>query len=63
MTALQECQAIVNKFFDGDAIKINAWWYTANPLLGDVKPAEMVGWGREEKLLKIIKNWIAGEMP
>lgn len=63
MTAKQEIQAIVNNFFNGDSKKINAWYYTANPLLGDVKPAEMIGWGREEKLLKVIKNWINGEMP
>ena len=56
MTAYQEVQAIVNDFFDGDAEKINAWWYTANPLLGDAKPAEMIGWGREEKLLKRLRR-------
>ena len=63
MTAKQEIQAIVNDFFQGDAEKINAWWYTSNPLLGDFTPAEMLGWGREEKLLKIIRNWREGEMP
>jgi hypothetical protein len=63
MTELQECRAIVNRFFDGDAEKIKAWWYTPNPLLGDVKPAEMVGRGREEKLLKVIKSWQEGELP
>jgi hypothetical protein len=60
MTARQEIQAIVHDFFKGDAEKINAWFYTANPLLGDVKPAEMIGWGREDKLLRVIKNWMAG---
>lgn len=59
----QEIQAIVSEFFQGDAEKINAWWYTANPLLGDVKPAEMIGWGRDEKLLKVVKNWREREMP
>jgi uncharacterized protein (DUF2384 family) len=63
MTATQECQAIVADFFQGDADKINAWWYTPNPMLGDVKPAEMIGWGREEKLLKIIREMRNGEMP
>jgi hypothetical protein len=57
VTAKQEIEAIVNEFFNGDAGKINAWWHTANPLLGDVKPAEMIAWGKDEKLLRIVRDW------
>ncbi len=63
MTAYQEIQAIVNNFFEGDNVKIIAWWNTKNPLLGDVTPSAMYELFGAEKLLKYIKNWQAGEMP
>jgi uncharacterized protein (DUF2384 family) len=57
VTAKQELQAIVNDFFKGDAEKINAWWSTPNPLLGHLKPSDMVAWNKGERLLKMVKQW------
>lgn len=63
MTAFQEAQAIVNKYFDGDAKKITLWWNTENPLLGGVTPSSLYELFGAEKLLKHIKHWQAGETP
>lgn len=63
MTAFQEIQAIVNRHFGNEVDKINAWWKTPNPLLGELSPAEMVHAGRAEKLLKVIREWVEGNRP
>lgn len=61
MTVFQECQAIVNEYFEGDAKKITAWWNTPNPGLGDAKPSDLIEIGKAEKLLRIIKGWREGD--
>jgi uncharacterized protein (DUF2384 family) len=53
---------IVWDFF-GEDKKTDIWFETPNPLLGDISPAQMLMLGRGEKLLKIVQNWMEGNMP
>lgn len=54
---------LINEFFKGNKDKALTWWNTSNPLLGDITPVDMVKMGRSLKLLKIIKELIAGNLP
>lgn len=64
MTQLELAKSLVLfGFFKGDKEKAELWWITANPLLGGVKPIEMVMMGRPEKVLAFIKNQLAENEP
>lgn len=45
---------LVAQFFGGDPIKTALWFKTANPMLGDISPRDMIRFGRYQKLLKFI---------
>lgn len=63
---LEEIGNIINltaSFFEGDLKKTAIWFKTANPLLGDVSPRDMIRYGRYDKLRKFILNAIAGIKP
>lgn len=47
---------LVAQFFEGDAIKTALWFQTANPILGDIPPRDMIRFGRSQKMLKFILN-------
>lgn len=47
---------LVLEFFNGDYSKATLWFTTLNPLLGMIRPIDMVLLGRTDKLLKLIKN-------
>lgn len=46
---------LVNKHFEDD-YKTNFWFVTKNPLLGGVKPIDMLKLGRGKKLLEFIET-------
>ena len=46
-------------FFKFNIFKVQIWINTPNPLLGNVSPRWFLLIGREEKLLKFIKNKIS----
>lgn len=50
-------------FFKWQPEKIPLWFCSSNPLLGGVKPIEMIHKHRQEKLLKFIKNQLDGNTP
>lgn len=50
------CFELVSKFFKDDEKKIVKWFFVENPLLGNVRPIEMVMIGRTKKLLAFINN-------
>lgn len=56
---ISEAQTLVAKFFDGDGAKTLLWMTTKNPLLGNLSPREMIQMGREDKLLKFVKESLA----
>lgn len=58
-----ECIRLVRGFFDGDRSKTRLWFATPNPLLGGVKPNDLFGLGRHEKLLKFIRTQLAENRP
>lgn len=60
MSAKQEIQARVSKYFERDSKKITAWWNTPNPLLGDMTPIYFAQVKGFEKLLKHVKDWQEG---
>ena len=45
---------LVAEFFEGDAAKTALWFRTANPMLGDVSPRDMIRYGRFKRLQKFI---------
>lgn len=47
---------IVAEQFSGDLNKTKLWFSTANPLLGDVAPSDMIRVGREKKLLSFVQK-------
>jgi len=58
----KESHDLVSGFFKGNEARTYNWFRNKNPLLGGVSPADMILLGREEKLLKFIKNSLAGNM-
>lgn len=40
--------------------KARLWFFTANPMLGDVKPTMMIALGRTDRLRKAIKAMCEG---
>lgn len=46
--------ALVAQFFDGNAIKTGLWFKTANPLMGDVSPRDMIRRGRHSELRRFV---------
>jgi uncharacterized protein (DUF2384 family) len=53
--AALECLILVTDFFK-DWEKSKAWFKHENPLLGNMRPVDMIKQGRSEKLLKFIKT-------
>ncbi|MBI4309127.1 MAG: hypothetical protein HY591_02230 [Candidatus Omnitrophica bacterium] len=50
---------LVAGHFQGDAVKTALWFTTLNPLLGNVKPRDMIRFGRYKKLFKFVVNALA----
>lgn len=50
--------AMLDVFFNGNFKKTDTWIRTNNPLLGGIRPWDMLGSGREKKLYKFVKNAI-----
>src|ERR1700756_2634198 len=47
---------LVAQFFAGDVAKTALWFKTANPLLGNIAPRDMIRYGRYEKLRRFVMN-------
>lgn len=60
--AAKECNKLVSEFFKDTPEKIELWFNIENPMLGNVSANKMIEVGRAEKLLKIIKNMLEGNM-
>lgn len=58
-----ECIRLVRSFFDGDRSKTRLWFTTPNPMLGGIKPNDLLGLGRHDKLLKFIRAQLAENRP
>ena len=59
---IQEWATLLNLVaghFRGDAQKTALWFTTPNPLLGNVRPKDMIRFGRYKKLLKFVMNALA----
>lgn len=54
-----ECWSLVRDHFNS-AIKADKWFMTKNPLLGNIRPYDMLIMGRASKLLKFIQNELEG---
>jgi hypothetical protein len=50
LTEIATVCELVAQYFDGDVSKTALWFSTANPLLGNVSPRDMIRFGRYEKL-------------
>lgn len=56
------CEIVAN-YFRGDIKKTSLWFQIPNPLLGNIPPRDMIRVGRYRKLLKIVTETIAGDLP
>lgn len=54
-----EAWRLVRAFFGPRPSKAILWWVAKNPLLGDFSPREMVDMGREDKLLKFVRQQLS----
>lgn len=54
----EKCPAqLVEEFFEGNEEKTRLWWITPNPLLGGLRPTDMLKTSRgEKKLERFIRN-------
>ena len=59
MTQIAVICSLVAQFFEGDATKTQLWFQTKNPLLGNISPRDMVRFGRQEKLQRIVMDALA----
>lgn len=59
IATVRACYIAVLHFFEHDRKKARLWFRTANPLLGDISPRDMVRIGRAWKLARFIRNQIA----
>ena len=59
---LAKVRSLVQGFF-GSKEKTELWIKTANPLLGGVKPTDMIRWGRGARLIQFIKTQLAENVP
>lgn len=59
MPEYPEAWELVSAHFKDDK-KSRLWFTVSNPMLGNVAPADMLATGRGSRLLKIIKDMLAG---
>lgn len=55
--------SLVAEFFDGDPQRTQLWFHTANPMLGYVRPRDMIRLGRYERLLRYVQEARAENAP
>lgn len=53
----------LKKYFKNDEDKIEAWLTSSNPLLGEIRPRDMLESGRGAKLLKFMEAQLSGQVP
>lgn len=51
---------LVAQFFEGNAIKTGLWFKTANPMMGDVSPREMIRQGRHTEVRRFVMEAVSG---
>lgn len=56
---LNECKEMVKNYFNGDLVKTDLWFWTKNPLLGELTPNYMIQIGRVKRLHQFIKTTIS----
>ena len=56
------CEIVAN-YFRGDEKKTALWFQIPNPILGNIPPRDMIRVGRYRKLIKIVSETIAGDLP
>lgn len=60
--AIAEIEKIVKDFFKDEKHKVALWFRLKNPLLGNISPNDMIRMGREEKLLRCVRDMIDGNI-
>lgn len=54
-----EIRRLVLEFFAGNETKADLWFRLPNPLLGGTAPVKMIAMGREERLLRFVREQLA----
>jgi hypothetical protein len=55
-TTKDRIYGLVYDYFKGDLDKTILWFKTDNPMLGGVKPSEMIALNRTDNLLKFVES-------
>lgn len=56
------CRNLVQEFFKDEPHKAALWFNTPNPMLGDIRPLDMIKLGRVNKLYQFIKDASEGNL-
>lgn len=59
----QEAFDLIKEYFNDDSRKAIDWFHEINPLLGGIRPIEMIHNGRSDKLLKFIRSQLDENFP
>ena len=59
LTEIANVCELVAQHFNGDVTKTALWFRTANPLLGNISPRDMIRFGRYDKLQRFILEALA----
>jgi uncharacterized protein (DUF2384 family) len=54
---------LVARFFDNDPEQTAKWFRTPNYMLGGLEPRHMIQFGRAGKLIRLIQDELAGNVP
>lgn len=54
-----EAMAMIDRFFNGDSVRVDLWMRTGNVLLAGHSPLQMISEGRGNKLLRWMRSALA----
>ena len=52
----EDCFNLTSLFFQKEPHKVYLWFFVENPMLGNIRPIDMIFCGRSEKLLQFIQD-------
>ena len=52
----ESCFNLTSLFFQKEPYKVYLWFFVENPMLGNIRPIDMIFCGRSEKLLQFIQD-------
>lgn len=53
---------LIKNYFEGSEVKTRLWFNTENPLIGNLKPSDLINLEGEGKLIQVINQRLKGEV-